>query len=179
MAISQAVKDKAIALRLQGNTYKEISSTLDISVDWCKRNLNTVGKQKGDWIAEAVSLATRPTGCTISELLYVLHRNKEHIPVREARQLCMDTNINCLFRPDWMSADRPEESVQLMYTMADEIFNCVTDRIDYLLELYPTLDRKRLQVDLLRLSGILQNKNFGEFEAITLTLENIQARLKQ
>lgn len=35
-------KVKAIELRLQGKTYKEISEELDCSLVWCKKNLKDV-----------------------------------------------------------------------------------------------------------------------------------------
>jgi len=39
-------KQKAISLRLIGKTYKEISSELNCSVDWCKQNLKEFKKPK-------------------------------------------------------------------------------------------------------------------------------------
>lgn len=49
--IPESIKQQAIALRQQGLSYAEISTKLNISVDWCKRNLNTVDKERKDqWL---------------------------------------------------------------------------------------------------------------------------------
>lgn len=44
--ISEIIKQQAVALREQNFTYSEISKRLDISVDWCKRNLKEVDQRK-------------------------------------------------------------------------------------------------------------------------------------
>lgn len=178
MAIKQEVRERAIRMRQTGSTYKEIALELDVSVDWCKRNLNTIQREQHDWLQEAVQAALAPAGCTTRDLLYILHRNRQNIPVKEAKRLCVEQNIHCLFRPDWMDSKHPDASVELMYTMADEIHNAVVDRVSDILVQYPHLDRKRLQIDLLRLSGVQQDKNYREFENISLTLEEIHTRLE-
>ena len=39
--ISEETKQQAVLLREQGLTYKEISKLIPVSIDWCKRNLNS------------------------------------------------------------------------------------------------------------------------------------------
>lgn len=66
------VKEQAVALRKQGLTYAQISSSLDgaLSVDWCKRNLKGVkATDKYTRLYEqALTLSKRQEGVTDKEL---------------------------------------------------------------------------------------------------------------
>lgn len=76
------LKQRAIELRRKGLTYQEISSALDgaVSVDWCKRNLKGIQKEKVSdaCVLELIEKATRPEGMTVYEANAVMFKhNKE------------------------------------------------------------------------------------------------------
>lgn len=136
-------KEQAEALRRQGNTYKEISQLLNgaVSVDWCKRNLKHITKleQKDECIDKLIELATRPEGVSVYEANGVImqynkdkHLSKDQI--RYIRNKAKARNNNCLFRPDWVSSEKPTDSYKAFCAyvlhMQDEIDNLIRHYCD-------------------------------------------------
>ena len=78
MAVTTETREKAILMRKDGGTYKEISCALNISIDWCKRNLKHVTPSpvitRNECIDELISLATRKGGVSIYEASSVIFR---------------------------------------------------------------------------------------------------------
>lgn len=122
--ISPEIKDKAIALREEGKSYREISTTLNVSIDWCKKNLKhiTKGHLNNDVLDALVSLAIRPEGCSYKELSFLLAKHGISKDKKEAyKRKAKAINPSCLFRPDWMSPNNPKESLDTLYSLAENL----------------------------------------------------------
>ena len=180
MAISLEVKEKAVALRTEGKKYKDIATTLGISVDWCKRSLSHIPQKQisTGWVEEVISLATRATGITPVEIYGILNKHNQRLTLEHVRATCIELDTSCIFRPDWIDKDEYHTSVSLMYSLADDLHNIVVDKVhEYLLQ-YPHMDRKNIQRTLVRLAGVRGNNNYSEFKHIEQLLEAIDTKLK-
>lgn len=112
-------KEEAKLLREQGLTYKQIAERLDnrVSVDWCKRNLKQIKTPiiEDKCLNEIISLATRPEGVSVYEANgVILKHNKDtrlsKEKMRQIRDKAKTKDPKCLFRPDWVSTEAPQDS---------------------------------------------------------------------
>lgn len=119
--MNDSIKEQAILLRQQGLTYPEISSSLNgaVSVDWCKRNLKQIKTPiiEDACLNEIISLATRPEGVSVYEAngIIIKHNKDTQLSKEKMRQIrdkAKTKEPKCLFRPDWVSTERPEDSYQ-------------------------------------------------------------------
>lgn len=133
------VKAEAARLREKGHTYKEISQLLDgaISVDWCKRNLKQVRTPVvGDSQAllDVIELAIRPEGVSVYEANGVIIKHSKakgdevtKDQMRQIRDKAKTRDANCLFRPAWVSTEKPTESYKAfcayLVHLQDEVDN--------------------------------------------------------
>lgn len=133
------VKTEAIRLREEGNTYKQISQLLngDVSVDWCKRNLKQVKTpviEDSQALLDVVELATRPEGVSVYEAngIIIQHSKASGVEVskeqmRQIRDKAKTRDANCLFRPAWVSTEKPTESYKAfcayLLHLQDEVDN--------------------------------------------------------
>ena len=130
------VKEQAILLRQKGLTYPEIVSSLNgaVSIDWCKRNLKQVKTPiiEDACLNEIISLATRPEGVSVYEAngIIIKHNKDTQLTKEKMRQIrdkAKNKEPKCLFRPDWVSTERPEDSYQAfcayLIHIQDEIDN--------------------------------------------------------
>lgn len=116
------VKVEAVRLREKGHTYKEISSLLDggVSVDWCKRNLKKVKTpvvEDSQALLDVIELATRPEGVSVYEANGIIIQHSKACgaevtkeQMRQIRDKAKTRNPGCLFRPAWVSTEKPVES---------------------------------------------------------------------
>lgn len=127
---------KARIMRASGATYREISSSTGLSIDWCKRNLKDVtkGVQEDKCITELLALATRPEGVSVYEANGVIIKHNKDTKLskdqlRYIRDKTKTKDPNSLFRPDWVSTKAPVDSYQAFCAyvlhMQDEVDNLV------------------------------------------------------
>lgn len=115
------LKEQAVLLRQQGFTYPQISEHLNgaLSVDWCKRNLKQVKIPvvEDKCLNEVIRLATRPEGVSVYEAngVIIKHNQDKQLSKEKMRQIrdkAKAKNPDCLFRPAWVSTEKPEDSYQ-------------------------------------------------------------------
>lgn len=138
LKISYEVKSKAIELRRQGKAYKDIALYLDgaVSVDWCKRNLQSVEKDKDlQWVVEQLVLDKAKTryGCTNKEIVAIIQDVKgklcvneddeieEHVEVSALKRRLSSRDKDVLFRPEFINKHKPSYSLDLMLEYANEL----------------------------------------------------------
>lgn len=148
--ISPEKKKQAIALRKAGHTYKEISDKTGISVDWCKRNLKEVGKTSSA-SAIVLNLSERPEGVSESEIRRVSStRGKDP---NNVKKVVRRKNPNALFRPDWLSLEKPEDSHWSMLLFADTLHNTIQDLVNDYQREYPDTQRTAVIQEMTKLAS--------------------------
>ena len=155
--VSQDKMLQAVDMRRKGNTYTEISRILEISVDWCKRNLKSIvcNKSISLQVSSAISdLALRPEGVTFNECVGVFiqagmvsdpkNDNSYYDVFSTIKKKLMRQSKDHLFRRDWMRSELPLTSFKVLsklnLNISDYIDRC-TD--DFMNEIYP--DRRNDQ----------------------------------
>lgn len=151
------IKEQAKALREKGLTYKEISSALDgaVSVDWCKRNLKSVKKEKitDACIEELVREATRPEGISVYEANAIIYKHNQHkalskYAVSNLRKKAKRTNEDCVFRPAWLDPIKPQESYKTMFAYIDHLINEVENVVGWYCDTYPLTNPSAVRYEL-------------------------------
>lgn len=133
------VKAEAKRLREEGNTYKQISQLLNgaVSVDWCKRSLKQVKTpviEDSQALLDVIELATRPEGVSVYEANGIIIQHSKACGVeitkdqmRQIRDKAKTRNPDCLFRPAWVSTEKPTESYKAfcayLIHLQDEVDN--------------------------------------------------------
>lgn len=161
--VSEDVLSKAQTLREQGVTYKQIVEQLngEISLDQCKRYLKSVKKQESSEdkiIAEIVTLATRPEGCTNYEANSIIYKHKPNEVVtkdvaRNIRSKAKRKDSRCFFRSPWIDPQLPLESMNLLYELAQEVMDKISDSVDYYSDTYPNTSRKMVIREIVALAA--------------------------
>lgn len=162
--MTDEIKEKAVALRKQGLTYKQIVERVDgrVSVDWCKRNLKAVEYKKAEdpILIEVIALALRPEGCTNYELTgIVMKHNPELIDKKGTymsayKRKARGRNKNSLFRPSWISPTKAFESSQAMYSIADSIFERIQEAVADYTDMFPEVkDKKAILDEIVKISN--------------------------
>lgn len=157
------VKERAIELRLEGKTYKQIADALEcVSVDWCKRNLKGL-KPKAQGVSEealqeVIKLATRPEGCTNYELNAVLFKYFEKGELQGDymqgyKRRAKYRNKDCIFRPAWVSPTLPKQSQRLLYLMASDLFERFQEAVDDYTATFPDTDKRTVWMELVKISN--------------------------
>ena len=155
------VKEKAKALRLQGLTYAQISSTLDgaVSVDWCKRNLKTGSKEKAGsndaCVTEIVSLGERPEGVTQYEANGVIHKHFEGATenkIRYIKDKAKASSTNCIIHTGWIDHMNPNESHKAMNAFAIHLMDQVDSMVEDYVFRYPNSNKWSVRYEMLKLA---------------------------
>ena len=137
----EELKAEATRLRQLGHTYKEISQLLDgaVSVDWGKKNLRgvkTPAVEDDQCLLDVIELAIRPEGVSVYEANGVIIRHSKAAGVevskeqmRQIRDKAKTRNTECLFRPAWVSTEKPTESYKAFCSyllhLQDEMDNII------------------------------------------------------
>ena len=141
MESKEELKAEAIRLRQLGHTYKEISQLLDgkVSIDWCKKNLKQVktsAVEDDQCLLDVIELAIRPEGVSVYEANGIIIRHSKAAGVevskeqmRQIRDKAKTRNTECLFRPAWVSTEKPTESYKAFCSyllhLQDEMDNII------------------------------------------------------
>ena len=151
------LKQKAEDLRRKGLTYKEISSALDgaVSVDWCKRNLKAVQKEKitDACIEELIKEATKPEGISVYEANAIIYKHNQHKAlskdaVSNLRKKAKRTNEDCVFRPAWLDPIKPQESYKTMFAYIDHLIDEVENVVRWYCDTYPLTNPSAVRYEL-------------------------------
>ena len=137
----EELKAEAVRLRQIGHTYKEISQLLNgaVSVDWCKKNLKQVKTpvvKDDQCLLDVIELAIRPEGVSVYEANGIIIRHSKAAGVdvskeqmRQIRDKAKTRNTECLFRPAWVSTEKPTESYKAFCSyllhLQDEMDNII------------------------------------------------------
>ena len=141
MESKEELKAEATRLRQLGHTYKEISQLLNgvVSIDWCKKNLrgvNTPAVKDDQCLLDVIELAIRPEGVSVYEANGIIIRHSKAAGVdvskeqmRQIRDKAKTRNTECLFRPAWVSTEKPTESYKAFCScllhLQDEMDNII------------------------------------------------------
>ena len=141
MGSKEELKAEAIRLRQLGHTYKEISQLLNgkVSIDWCKKNLKEVktpAVEDDQCLLDVIELAIRPEGVSVYEANGIIIRHSKAAGVdvskeqmRQIRDKAKTRNTECLFRPAWVSTEKPTESYKAFCSyllhLQDEMDNII------------------------------------------------------
>lgn len=141
MESKEELKAEATRLRQLGHKYKEISQLLDgaVSVDWCKKNLKQVktpAVEDDQCLLDVIELAIRPEGVSVYEANGIIIRHSKAAGVevgkeqmRQIRDKAKTRNPECLFRPAWVSTEKPTESYKAFCSyllhLQDEMDNII------------------------------------------------------
>lgn len=151
------VKERALELRKKGLTYKEISSALDgaVSVDWCKRNLKSVQKEKitDACIQELIKEATKPEGISVYEANAIIYKHNQNKAlskdaVSNLRKKAKRTNEDCVFRPAWLDPVKPQDSYKTMFAYIDHLINEVENVVRWYCDTYPLTNPSAVRYEL-------------------------------
>ena len=151
------VKERAMDLRKKGLTYKQISSALDgaVSVDWCKRNLKAVQKEKitDACIEELIKEATKPEGISVYEANAIIYKHNQHKAlskdaVSNLRKKAKRTNEDCVFRPAWLDPIKPQESYKTMFAYINHLINEVENVVRWYCDTYPLTNPSAVRYEL-------------------------------
>jgi hypothetical protein len=136
--------DKVLAstLREQGMGYAEIAQQTGCSIDWCKRNLKGVSKNKSEKeaIKQCVSLAQSKDGITNGEIkslvrsVYPFEDSKEY-EIMEKKAITRFKSVinkseNTVVRPYWMQPRNANLSFRLVLSSVDIISQRMNDEVD-------------------------------------------------
>ena len=141
MGSKEELKAEATRLRQLGHKYKEISQLLDgkVSIDWCKKNLKEVktpAVKDDQCLLDVIELAIRPEGVSVYEANGIIIRHSKAAGVevskeqmRQIRDKAKTRNTECLFRPAWVSTEKPTESYKAFCSyllhLQDEMDNII------------------------------------------------------
>ena len=141
MGSKEELKSEAIRLRQLGHKYKEIPQLLDgkVSIDWCKKNLKEVktpAVEDDQCLLDVIELAIRPEGVSVYEANGIIIRHSKAAGVevskeqmRQIRDKAKTRNPECLFRPAWVSTEKPTESYKAFCSyllhLQDEMDNII------------------------------------------------------
>jgi len=150
------LKDKAVALRQEGRTYKQITEELDVSIDWCKRNLKGVSKPSNttECVQELIALGSRPQGVTEYEatgVVFKYYENASKDKIRYMKNKARE-NPDCLIHSGWIDHMNPNQSHKAINAFALHLLNELEVAVDQYLELYPNSNRWSVRREMLKLS---------------------------
>ena len=143
--VKKVDKDKAILLKEQGKTYAEIAAELGCSVDWCKRNLKQVVKNKeGKEMLEKYILQSKSkqaiTSGQIKKMLLEDFANeietmseveKEDFVESKTKSIKRKiTEAGGVVRPLWMHPEYSKESFQRVLDLVNDFDSRLYDLME-------------------------------------------------
>lgn len=152
-------KDKAESLRKQGFTYKQIVAALDnqISVDWCKRNLNHIKKPKEDdeCLKELLSLGCRPEGVTHYEANGIIYKHRPNATksnIDYIKEKAKKADKSFVIHTGWIDHMKPNESHKAMNAFALHLMDQVDLMVEDYLETFPNSNKWAVRYEMLKLA---------------------------
>lgn len=149
----------AVSLREEGKSYKEIvelCSEIDpdksVSLDWCKKNLKSVKKQKlsPELAAEATcleqitKLAVLPKGISSAECKLIIKHNHKLTEAEEIFKLykkykakILASVPNAFFRPSCLQPNQAKQSFKKIISSGNYIYDIVADYVSDICQQYP------------------------------------------
>ena len=187
MAVSPEIRKQAERMREDGIPYKEISESLNVSVDWCKRNLKNItttqAKIKSECIEELIQSATSPTGISVYDANAIIfkHYGEETVltkqQLRNIRNAAERENPQCLFTPAWVSASHPKQSYDSLLTYCIHIQDEVDNIVRWYTDTYPDTNADAVRYEILKhlypqISGESLSTRIQRNDTLVETLQN-------
>lgn len=186
-------KEHATLLREQGLSYAEVAEQTGYSIDWCKKNLKTVQKNKQEKgaIAEAVVKAQSKDGITNGEIKYLVRSvypvdgSKEQKLLEDKAISRFKTAINkepyTVIRPYWMQPENAQISFNLLLRSIDDISQRMTDEVTSIrqaLNLDMTYDNslRYAIIKMLQGSTLAQEGLESHCDLLARTADNLERR---
>lgn len=128
-------KEKAIKLRKQGKTYKEIAKEMGCSEVWCKKNLSSVLKEKDvedtKLLQECLDIAKTDQGITAYQILKIVMKpedlSKTPTELKEIKKALLKKykskikSEGGVVRPQWMVPDNASASLKKLIELVNDI----------------------------------------------------------
>lgn len=178
------IKERAMSLRKQGMTYKQISSSLDgaVSIDWCKKNLKNIKKSQSNdlCIQEIIKLGCRPQGTTEYEATAVVFKYYENASTDKIRYLknkAKEIEPKCLIHTGWIDHMNPSKSHDSLNTIVLHLMDHLDLLVEDYLELYPNCNKWSVRHEMLKLA--FSDKISGEPLASRLYKNELLAEMLQ
>jgi hypothetical protein len=139
----QDKKQQAIELRAAGQTYQQIAESTGYSVDWCKKNLKDVEKNKDEKeaIKQAVKIAQSVTGITVAEIKYLVRSIYPQDGTKESQDMeekaikrfkaAIKKQPNTLIRPYWMQPENARISFNMLMSSVDNVMISLSEQVSY------------------------------------------------
>lgn len=141
--ITEEVKEKAVDLRRRGQSYSEIVDALNgaVGIDWCKRNLCEVKKDKDlNFLVEqeVVEIARSSRGCTNKQIAEVISKIKgvltlqedevleEHVDIYALKKKIRAKHDDVLFRPEVFNPECPRYANELLLESAQIVHDTLS-----------------------------------------------------
>lgn len=157
--VKPLVAEYAISLRKEGKTYREIvglcaeiDPTESITLDWCKRNLSEVEKQKPTTfqqqeelcLKQITMLAVLPKGVTSTECKRIIKHNHKLTASDEVVKLYKKyknrvsaNNPDAFFRPSSLQPDRAMSSFKDVLASGNYLYDTIADHVYNICREYP------------------------------------------
>ena len=133
-------KEHATLLREQGLSYAEVAQQTGYSVDWCKKNLKDVQKNRHEKVVieQAIKKAQSTDGISNGEITYLVRsiypldlNNKEYATMVEKAKArfkaAINKSPNTVIRPYWMQPENAQLSLNAVLSAVDNISQRMTD----------------------------------------------------
>lgn len=168
--VKPLVAEYAISLRKEGKTYREIvglcaeiDPTESVTLDWCKRNLSEVEKQKPTTfqqqeelcLKQITMLAVLPKGVTSTECKKIIkHNHKINDPeeviklYKKYKQKVIVNNPKAFFRPSCLQPNRAMSSFKSILSSGDYIYDVVADHVEDICRQYPEVSSNAVRREL-------------------------------
>lgn len=139
----QDKKQQAAELRAAGQTYQQIAESTGYSVDWCKKNLKDVEKNKDEKeaIKQAVKIAQSVTGITVAEIKYLVRSIYPQDGTKESQDMedkaikrfkaAIKKQPNTLIRPYWMQPEDARISFNMLMSSVDNVMISLSEQVYY------------------------------------------------
>ncbi len=149
----------AVSLRKEGKTYKEIVATcaeIDkykaVTLDWCKKHLKGVEKQRlsteqaaeATCIEQITTLAVMPKGISSSECKLIIKHNHHLSDAEEIFKLYKKYKAKTLasvpeafFRPSCLQPNQAKQSFKKIISSGNYIYDIVADYVSDICQQYP------------------------------------------
>lgn len=143
--VKKVDKEKAVALKEQGKTYTEIAAELGCSVDWCKRNLKEVVKNKEgkEMIEKYISQSKSKQAITSGQIKKMLLEDfandietmseveKEDFVESKTKSIKRKiTEAGGVVRPLWMHPKHSKESFQRVLDLVNDFDSRLYDLLE-------------------------------------------------
>ena len=155
----QENKERAVTLREQGYTYKQIVEALDgaVSLDWCKKTLKHIKKPKEDdeCLKELLELGCRPEGVTHYEANGIIYKHRPNATKSNMdyiKEKAKKADSRFVIHTGWIDHMKPNESHKAMNAFALHLMDQVDLMVEDYIETFPNSNKWSVRYEMLKLA---------------------------